>query len=360
MAAQDPESRFRRWRRRLGPGLAVGAILLLVLVAILHQRIFVTIDAGHVGILWSRFGGGTVTDRTWGGGTHLIWPWDTMTEYSLRFQIIEEDIVAMTKDGLTVENKIVTRYKPTPESVAMLHKHVGPDYVDVLIRPEIAATAREAIAQMTPADLYSEKRGDIQNLVAKKLSRRVGLPPELVETELLDRVRDLEDREVVPDDGDSDDPKERGRKLRKKRGKAFAKDEDQDFTQVEEVLMADLALPATLSGAIEGKLRQEQADLEYVYRLQKEEKEKRRKEIAAQGVAEFQRISGISLIKWIALDATLELASSPASKVVIIGSPEEAGLPLILGPLASSAPAPEPLPPIPLVPPPPSVPGGNP
>ena len=68
--------------------------------------------------------------------------------------------------------------------------------------------------------------------------------------------------------------------------------------------------------------------------LQKEEKEADRKRIEARGIADFQDIVSVNisnmLLKWKGIEATEKLASSPNTKVIIIGSGKD-GLPLILG-----------------------------
>ena len=91
--------------------------------------------------------------------------------------------------------------------------------------------------------------------------------------------------------------------------------------------------------ALEAQLAQQQQMLEYDFRLLKEEKEKQRKRIEAEGIRMFQDIvaEGISdrYLKWKGIDATLALAESNNAKIVIIGAGED-GLPIILGPLESS------------------------
>ena len=68
--------------------------------------------------------------------------------------------------------------------------------------------------------------------------------------------------------------------------------------------------------------------------LTKEKQEADRKRIEAQGIADFQRIvaTGISeqLLRWKGIEATLKIAESNNSKVVVIGSGKD-GLPIILG-----------------------------
>jgi regulator of protease activity HflC (stomatin/prohibitin superfamily) len=80
-------------------------------------------------------------------------------------------------------------------------------------------------------------------------------------------------------------------------------------------------------------LKEEQESLQYEYRLQKERKEAERKVIEAQAKADANRILNQSLTDKIlqdkGIEATLELANSPNSKVIIVGG-QEGGLPLIL------------------------------
>ena len=56
------------------------------------------------------------------------------------------------------------------------------------------------------------------------------------------------------------------------------------------VLIRNLVLPPKVAAAIDDKLAQEQRMLEYDYRLEKEEKERQRKEIEAEGIRRFQEI----------------------------------------------------------------------
>jgi len=90
-----------------------------------------------------------------------------------------------------------------------------------------------------------------------------------------------------------------------------------------------------LKQSIESKQQAEQDALRMTFILQKEKQEAERKRIEAQGIADFQRIvaQGLSplILEWKGIEATEKLASSPNSKVVLIGSPRT-GLPLIFEP----------------------------
>ncbi|MDB4241677.1 prohibitin family protein [Polaribacter sp.] len=96
----------------------------------------------------------------------------------------------------------------------------------------------------------------------------------------------------------------------------------------------DVKLPATIRTAIETKLKQEQESLEYEFRISKAQKEAKRQKIDAEGKAIANKILSASLTDKIlqekGIDATLELAKSPNSKVVVIGS-GKSGMPIILG-----------------------------
>jgi regulator of protease activity HflC (stomatin/prohibitin superfamily) len=101
---------------------------------------------------------------------------------------------------------------------------------------------------------------------------------------------------------------------------------------IENVLLRDIKLPATLKASIEAKQQADQDAQRMNFVLQKERQEAERKRIEAQGISDFQRIVtvGISqqLLEWKGIEATLEIAKSPNAKVVVIGNPKN-GLPVI-------------------------------
>jgi len=72
---------------------------------------------------------------------------------------------------------------------------------------------------------------------------------------------------------------------------------------------------------------------EYKFRVEREAEESKRKQIEADGIAAFQKTvsQGISesYLRWRGIEATLLLAQSPNSKVIVIGSGRD-GLPIIL------------------------------
>ena len=162
------------------------------------------------------------------------------------------------------------------------HNEVGENYRDKSIIPEIRSATREVIGKYLPEELYSTKR-------------------EAIQTEIFDICRSKVSTLHI---------------------------------ELNDVLIREVKLPITLQEAIERKLKEEQESLQYEYRLIKERKEAERKVIEAQAKADANRILNASLTDKIlqdkGIEATLELASSENSKVVIVGGGEGGGLPLIL------------------------------
>jgi hypothetical protein len=105
-----------------------------------------------------------------------------------------------------------------------------------------------------------------------------------------------------------------------------------DYIGVKDILITTVILPPALRMAIERKLDQSQIAEEYKFRLIREGLESQRKRIEAEGIRDFQRTvqAGISetYLKWRGIEATLELARSHNSKIVVIGGNN--GLPIIL------------------------------
>jgi hypothetical protein len=108
----------------------------------------------------------------------------------------------------------------------------------------------------------------------------------------------------------------------------------QNSIQLLDALVLGIELPPEIVAAINRQTQQYYEIQEYKYRVEREAQESTRKQIEANGIAAFQRTvsEGISdsYLRWRGIEATLALAQSRNSKVVIIGSGKD-GLPLILG-----------------------------
>src|SRR5208337_3859522 len=111
-----------------------------------------------------------------------------------------------------------------------------------------------------------------------------------------------------------------------------------------DTLILGIELPNAVVTAINRKIEQYYISEEYKFRVAREIRESERKKIEAEGISEFQRIvtQGISdsYLRWRGIEATLQLAQSSNSKIVIVGGGKD-GLPIILGNVDAS-PLPQP------------------
>jgi regulator of protease activity HflC (stomatin/prohibitin superfamily) len=117
-----------------------------------------------------------------------------------------------------------------------------------------------------------------------------------------------------------------------------------ELVSLNDILMKEIILPERVRTAIEQKLTQGQLVEEYKFRVERERLESERKAIEAEGVRRFQDIVTPTIsdayLRWRGIEATLKLAESPNTKVVIIGN-GPGGLPVILNGLDGKADTPE-------------------
>lgn len=275
--------------KRYSFGFYFLILIVLFAAALLAPRIFITIPAGHVGVLWLHFFGGTVTDRYYGEGLHIIFPWDRMFVYDARLQNDTRVYDTISSNGLAMQVEIAVRYRIDRSSSGLLHQLVGPDYPEVLVYPEVGSHTRELISAYTPEQLYTETRAFIQAEILERMVTELG-------SSLIGQTV---------------------------RGK---------MVHIEDVLIRSVQLPARVAEAIERKAEQQQIMLEYDFRIAREEKERLRKRIEAEGVRDFQSIVARTItdeyLRLRGIEATKALATSNNSKTIIVGGRD--GLPLIL------------------------------
>ena len=100
---------------------------------------------------------------------------------------------------------------------------------------------------------------------------------------------------------------------------------------LEQLLVRNIALPASVKASIEAKINAEQDAKKMEYVLQKETQEAQRKRVEAQGIADYQRIINIGLteqqLQYEQIKAMKELALSANAKVIVMG---KGNAPLIL------------------------------
>src|SRR5580658_6893224 len=311
-----PKRGWRRIRRHL-PRLSVLLMTLLLIAIVLWPYVVVSVPTGQVGVLWYRLIGfdpyclclvrGTVLDprEIREEGLHLIMPWNKLYLYDLRLQSTTQTYNAISKDGVSMSVQVSIRYQLQHNSVAVLHKFIGPDYFSTVISPEIGSQTRQIISQYTAEKVYTSREA-IQDEIHDAGQKALGAS--------LNKL-------VQPEAMEQPDPKHYNDFL-------------QSAIQLLDTLVLSIELPPAIVAAINRQTEQYYQIQEYKFRVEREAQESKRKQIEANGIAAFQRTvsQGISdsYLRWRGIEATLALAQSPNAKIVIIGTNKD-GLPIILG-----------------------------
>jgi len=201
--------------------------------------------------------------------------------YNTRKQQFSDSIDVLTFDGLTVRVKYTIRYYLEPSTLPLLHQMVGPDYVNVAIRPDVRSVIRTLFGQYKPEEIYTSQKA-IQLLVSEQSKVQLAAR----------------------------------------------------YVKIDDVPIESITLPASISRAIEEKMVQQQREGEYTYRLSIAKKESERLQVESEGVRIYNETVNKtltpSILKWEGIRATQELSKSANAKVVVIGS-GQSGLPIILG-----------------------------
>lgn len=319
-AASPKQHKWWHFVERRLPIIVIYLMVISLLGVILAPHVVVTVPSGHVGLMWKRFRGGTVLDprQLKDEGLRILLPWDKMFLYDLRLQTTTDTYNAITKDGVSINATISIRFRLKHDAIPQLHQAIGPDYVSMLVRPEIGSRMREVIAEYTAEEVYSTKRQDVQRGIR-------GHTQKMLSEKTMERTAEQSEY-----------------------GDAYRVPMD-ELLNLLDTLVLGIILPPTVVNAINRKVEQYYLSEEYVFRVAREKKESERKKIEAEGISEFQRIvsQGISdsYLRWRGIEATLQLAQSPNSKIVVIGNSKD-GMPIILGnvdspPVTSPTPQPQ-------------------
>jgi regulator of protease activity HflC (stomatin/prohibitin superfamily) len=230
------------------------------------------VPSGYVGVLWKRFNGLDLYCWCWVGrgtvldprelreeGLHIIWPWDKLYLYNLRLQSTTQTFNAISKDGVNVKAQISVRYQLLHNSVAVLHKFIGPDFLTSVVNPEIGSQARQVISQFTAEAVYTSReqiQKQIRDATQKSLAANLN---KLVQPEAMEQP----------------DPKHYNDFL-------------QDAIQILDTLVLSIELPPDIVAAINRQTEQFYMIQEYKFRVEREAEESKRKQIEADGIAAFQ------------------------------------------------------------------------
>src|SRR5262252_5101730 len=296
-------SRWRRFIERHLPSLVIYLMVATLVAVVLYPHMVITVPSGQIGVLWKRFGGGTVLDprKLKSEGFNLILPWNRVFLYDLRLQSFTEPYNAISSDGVSLTATVIVRFRLQRDAVPVLHQAIGPTFEQVLVQPGIGSLTRQVIAEYTAEQVYSTARQEIQDKIRS-----------LVEERLSEKMMEHAGEE----------------------GEESYRVSMSDTLILYDILVTGIELPAAIVAAINRKTEQYYVAEEYKLRVEREKRESERKKIEAEGIRDFQQIvsQGISesYLRWRGIEATLQLSQSTNSKVVLIGSGKD-GLPIILG-----------------------------
>jgi regulator of protease activity HflC (stomatin/prohibitin superfamily) len=278
----SPSSRYASVIRIVG---------VLVLIAGFLTSMFKVIEAGQVGVK-SVFG--KVDDDVLYSGLNIINPIAEVTSFDVKTQNYtmsgihdegakssDDALRVLSADGLEVIIDLSVLFRVKASSAPYILREIGTDYLEKIVRPVSRTAIRDNAVAYDAVALYSSKRDEFQAKIFETIN------------------------------------------------KSFAK----RGLELEQLLVRNITLPASVKASIESKINAEQDAQKMTFVLQKERQEAERKRVEAQGIADYQKILSTGLsdrqLQYESILAQKEIAKSANSKVIIMGNSK--GTPIILG-----------------------------
>lgn len=243
--------------RKITPGAAVIGVAVICGLVVLKASLHV-VPAGHRAVVFNSVHG--IRQVSLREGLNVITPFlDHPIDYEVRTRsLVFTDspnepgdcltgaVNAKTADSQTVTIDLTVRYRVDPDRVWQLHQSVGRAYEDSIVKPTAGGAARDIVAAYRAEAVYSAKRQEIQDTLTANVATA------------------LADYGIVLD----------------------------------EVLLRNVEFTPEYHKAIESKqIRQQQAQKKQ-YELDREQQEKRRKIIEAEGQAKAMAIRGRALASY--------------------------------------------------------------
>ncbi len=239
------------------------------------------VPSGRVGVIYHLLTNGTETKYVYDEGLGIKWPWDRLFLYDMRTQARDQTVYGLAIDGLSTKINVTVLFHPYRDQVGLLHKSIGPEYSERLVRPAAIEAVRNIVGQYGPYDLFR-------------------IDGDVLQAAILGRLRPA------------------GRNLI-------------DFT---DVIVREIDFPPQLNAAITAKLTEQQNAETYRFILEQARQQAEQERIRAIGLQTFYSIVANALtpqlLTWRGIEATVQIAKSNNSKVVIVGGGKDQ-LPLILG-----------------------------
>jgi len=273
---------------------AMGCAIIVV-IAILFILVFmnpiVVIPPGHVGVkvLFGNVREGILTE-----GLHIINPLLNVVKMDARLQSYtmsiaaqegerygDDAIDALTSEGLIVRLDLTAWYRLIPAEAPNVYRSIGIDYVAKVVRPLLRTAIRDRAVEYTAEDIYSIKRDEFVNSIIE--------------------------HSIILSEGKG--------------------------VYIDRILLRNVKLPLEIENAINAKITADQDAQKMKFVLIKEDLEKDRKIIEAEGIREANRIIALSLTRnyltWYRIEMLKSLIASPNKSIIVI--PEDLkSLPMIM------------------------------
>lgn len=271
VAAKADEPLLRKYRSMIK---TAGVIVVLIGMS---MACIVQVEPGMVGVQ-KLFG--KVNNNILESGLNVVNPlvqvvmFDIRTENYTMSAVQDEGskqgddaIRVLTADGLEVVVDLTVLYKVVPAEAPRILKEVGIDYRNVLVRPICRTKIRDNAVYYDAVALYSTKRDEFQSKIFSTIEANF---------------------------------KDRGLLL-------------------EQLLVRNITLPASVKASIESKINAEQDAQKMTFVLQKETQEAQRKRVEAQGIADYQKILSTGLSdRLLQYEMIKAINSSPNAKLIFM------------------------------------------
>lgn len=274
---------------RFGSIVKIVGVAIVVIGAL--TSMFKVINAGQVGVK-TIFG--KVDDNVLFSGLNIINPIAEVTTFDIKTQNYtmsgvhdegtsggDDALRVLSADGLEVIIDLSVLFRVKGSEAPTILREIGTDYLEKIVRPVSRTAIRDNAVAYDAVALYSSKRDEFQAKIFATIN------------------------------------------------KSFAK----RGLELEQLLVRNITLPASVKASIESKINAEQDAQKMTFVLQKERQEAERKRVEAQGIADYQKILSTGLsdkqLQYESILAQKEIAKSPNSKVIIMGNGK--GVPIILG-----------------------------
>jgi len=173
----------------------------------------------------------------------------------------------LSADGLEVVIDLTVLYRVVSSEAPRILKEIGTDYRNVIVRPICRTKIRDNAVYYDAIALYSTRRDEFQARIYKSIES------------------DFKDRGLI----------------------------------LEQLLVRNIVLPASVKATIESKINAEQEAQKMTFVLQKEKQEAERKRVEAQGIADYQKILSTGLSdKQLQYEMIKAIATSPNAKLIIM------------------------------------------